>query len=222
MYTDDQLLPISALQHLIFCERQCALIHLERVWAENRLTVEGRHLHQKAHDGKSETTATGVRIARGLWVQSRMLGMVGQTDVVEFHPDGRVNPVEYKRGQSKKDQSDRVQLCAQALCLEEMLKVPIPAGDLFYGQKKRRIEVAFDETLRELTCEKITRLREMIDNHETPPAVRLPKCDNCSLLELCLPNSLRFKQGAAAWNDRQFTAVGELDGPSGDDFEFLT
>ena len=100
MHDESQLLPISALQHLIFCERQCDLIHVEQLWAENVLTVEGRQLHEKAHDGKSETTGN-IRIARSLWLKSHQLGLIGQADIVEFHDDGAVIPVEYKTRQAK-------------------------------------------------------------------------------------------------------------------------
>ena len=148
MFTDNQLLPISALQHLIFCERQCALIHVEQLWAENVLTVEGKQLHEKAHEGNSETTGS-IRITRSLWLKSNRLGLIGQADIVEFHDNGKVVPVEYKRGKPKKDSSDRVQICAQAMCLEDMLKIEISFGSLFYGMRKRRTDVEFDDALRE-------------------------------------------------------------------------
>ena len=215
MFSDDQLIPISALQHLIFCARQCALIHVERLWAENQFTVEGRQLHDKAHDGKSETSA-GVRIARGLWLKSNRLGITGQADVVEFHEGGQIIPVEYKRGKPKKDDSDRVQLCAQALCLEDMKSSSIDVGYLYYGTRGRRTEVAFDTTLRETTIEKIEQLRHMIDNRITPTATRAPKCDKCSLLDLCMPDALRFRHGARAWNERQFAAVDSIEPPVSD------
>ena len=220
MFSDDQLIPISALQHLIFCDRQCALIHVERLWAENQFTVEGRQLHDKAHEGKSET-ASGVRVARGLWRKSNRLGLTGQADVVEFHQDGRIIPVEYKRGKPKKDDSDRVQLCAQALCLEDMKQTEIEMGCLFYGARKRRTEVPFDRKLREITQQKLDQLRHMIDNRITPPATRAPKCDKCSLLELCMPGALRFRTGAAMWNERQFEAVDRLECPVTDPFETM-
>ncbi len=217
-YSDDELLPISALQHLVFCERQCALIHVERLWAENQLTVEGNLLHKKAHEASHETIR-GVRVVRGLWLVSRILGLVGQADIVEFHSSGLVVPVEYKRGKPKKDASDRIQLCAQALCLEEQLCVSIETAHLFYGQKKRRTEVAIDASLREATLAKIKRLRQMIQFAETPPANRLPKCDKCSLIESCLPDGNRLRSGAAAWNDRQYAAILTSSGPESDDFE---
>ncbi len=207
MFTDDDLLPISALQHLLFCPRQCALIHLEQLWEENRLTVEGKHLHEKADHGRSESRP-GIRIARGLPLRCFRLGLVGKADVVEFRPLSPAGPgspeagtghdrvmqipfpVEYRRGKPKPHDADRVQLCAQALCLEEMLGTPVPAGALFYGQTRRRLEVPMDTALRATTEDLCRQLRAMIDSAITPPAVREPKCDNCSLLNLCLPDSL--------------------------------
>lgn len=210
-FAEDDLLPLSALQHLLFCERQCALIHVEGLWAENRLTVEGRHLHDKAHDGPSETRA-GVRIARGLALRSLRLGLVGKADVVEFHPPAssggaaRPFPVEYKRGKPKRDDSDRVQLCAQGLCLEEMLSVEVPAGALFYGRTRHRLDVALDATLRRRTEEAAARLHELIARGRTPRAVREPKCESCSLLDLCLPDALRPRLSAARFFEHALTA----------------
>lgn len=217
MFPEDDLLPISALQHLLFCPRQCALIHVERMWAENSLTREGRHLHEKADAGKGESrkrAGGALRIARGLALRSLTLGIAGKADVVEFRtaPDAPIDsaqggpfdgaqggatvqgsavpfPVEYKRGKPKKNRCDEVQLCAQALCLEEMLACPVPAGALFYGRTRRRVDVLFDRALRELTLRLIGQLREMIDSGRTPPAVREKKCDRCSLLHLCLPEA---------------------------------
>ncbi len=174
--SEDDLLPISALQHLVFCERQWGLIHLEQIWAENRLTLEGKHLHERVDESETESRG-GVRTARALALRSLRLGLSGRADVVEFlrmeadegpvdgADDGvsgavalpgvaglwRPFPVEYKRGKPKPDRCDEVQLCAQALCLEEMLDTEIPRGALFYGQPRRRQEVAFDPELRALT-----------------------------------------------------------------------
>jgi CRISPR-associated exonuclease Cas4 len=211
MYAEDDLLPISALQHLLFCERQCALIHVEHVWAENRLTLEGRHLHRRAHE-ESTSRRHDVHTARGLAVRSLRLGLAGRADVVEFSPvddvarehtsrrkppqrilaggQWRVVPIEYKRGKPKKDNSDRVQLCAQALCLEEMLGLLIPSGRLFYGRQRCRTSVEFDAPLRELTAATAARLHELISSRRTPLARRQPKCDQCSLLPACLPDSM--------------------------------
>ena len=200
MFADDALLPISALQHLLFCERQCALIHVERIWVENRLTVEGRNLHDKAHDGPGETRS-GVRIARGLPLRCVRLGLVGVADVVEFRPPSetgqrRPYPIEYKRGRPKSHDADRVQLCAQALSLEEMFSVSIPAGALFYGEIRRRVSVPFDAALRQLTEQTAERLHELISAGRTPRAVRERKCDTCSLLPACLPDALAAKLSA--------------------------
>ncbi len=187
LFPEEDLLPISALQHLLFCPRQCALIHLEQLWAENALTLEGRHLHQKADHGRGERRG-GLRVARGLLLRSLRLGLFGKADVVEFRA-GAALPVEYKRGKPKKDGSDKVQLCAQALCLEEMLDLPVPAGAIFYGVTRRRLEVPFDEPLRRLTLETIGRLHQMIASRATPAAVREKKCGRCSLRHLCLPDA---------------------------------
>lgn len=200
-YTEDDLLPISALQHLRFCERQCALIHLEGAWAENRLTAEGRNMHERVHEQKGELR-DGVWIGRGVRLRSLRLGLIGVSDVVEFHrvtakgttlPNlpglWRPRPVEYKRGRPKPDDCDRVQLCAQAMCLEEMLGVDIPEGDIFYGTPRRRETVALDEPLRR-SCENTAmQLHDLIANGITPPAVAMPKCKNCSLVGVCMPTA---------------------------------
>jgi len=202
------LLPISALQHWLYCPRQCALIHLEQAWAENRFTAEGRILHHRAHDGPDESRA-GLRIARGMAVRSLAIGLTGQCDVVEFHPDQSVLPIEYKRGKPKSHRADEVQLCAQALCLEEMLALSpgtISRGLLFYGKTHRRSEIPLDPILRELTRETATAVHEMRRTGITPSADYLSRrCDACSLIDICQPHALRFKKGAAAWFDRQLS-----------------
>lgn len=199
MFDEDHLLPISALQHWLFCPRQCALIHLEQVWAENKFTAEGHVLHQKAHEGADESKA-GVRITRSMSVRSLVLGISGQCDIVEFRADGQVVPVEYKRGKPKSHRADEVQLCAQALCLEEMLGVTIPSGFLFYGENRRRSLIELDAALRQLVADAVTALHAMIHSRATPPAEYLSKrCDACSLIDICQPKALRFKRGAGAW-----------------------
>jgi CRISPR-associated exonuclease Cas4 len=215
MFTEEQFIPISALQHWLYCPRQCALIHLEQVWAENKFTAEGQVLHQKAHQGDDESKA-GVKITRSMSVRSFALGIAGQCDVVEFHPacgdfrsqisdlksTSRVVPVEYKRGKPKSHRADEVQLCAQAMCLEEMLGIRISSGSLFYGEKKRRTAVAFDAPLREHVSRTAAELHDMIRSLTTPLAEYQPRlCDACSLIDLCQPKALRFKRGAAAWFD---------------------
>lgn len=188
--SEADLLPLSGLQHLAFCERQCALIHIEQVWAENRLTAQGRILHEKVHRREDELRGE-VRIARGLRIRSQSLGLIGQADVVEFHrrPDGlwQPHPVEYKRGRSKPDDCDRVQLCAQAMCLEEMLRVDVPEGALFYGEPRRREIVIITAELREKTIDLAARLRVLIESGRTPPARYEKRCEGCSLLEICRP-----------------------------------
>jgi CRISPR-associated exonuclease Cas4 len=237
MFAEDDLLPISALQHLLFCERQCALIHIERQWVENRLTVEGRHLHRRAHETRDELR-DGQRTVRGLALRSLRHGLFGQADVVEISPlddearrridahswgIGRfaggswlVTPVEYKRGKPKADDCDRVQLCAQALCLEEMLGVTIAAGALFYGRRRRRTEVCFDGGLRDVTLVATRRLHELIASRRTPLAHRELKCDQCSLLPICLPSVLDRTPSMKTWTERQFDRVVVAAGPATD------
>jgi CRISPR-associated exonuclease Cas4 len=198
-FTEDQFLPLSALQHWLFCPRQCGLIHLEQAWAENKFTAEGQVLHRKAHDGADETKA-GVRITRSLSVCSYELGISGQCDIVEFHTSGEVIPVEYKRGKPKTHRADEVQLCAQAMCLEEMLKLPVSVGFLYYGEKRRRTVVEFDATLRNLVTKNSMELHAMMGSRITPEAVyEARRCDSCSLINLCQPKAMRFKRGAQAW-----------------------
>jgi CRISPR-associated exonuclease Cas4 len=198
MYSEDELIPISALQHLSFCERQWALIHLEQIWSENLFTAEGRNLHEKTHEADVENRP-GVRTVRGLRLRCLRLGLVGQADVVEFHTaeggvplDGvsglwRPFPVEYKRGKAKSDNCDRVQLCAQALCLEEMLGTSIREGALFYGRPRRREQVEFTPALRTETESLAARLHELYQSGKTPKVAYSSKCRSCSLLECCLP-----------------------------------
>ena len=191
-------LPISALQHFLYCERQCALIHVERLWRENFFTADGRVLHERAHEGPTESRP-GIRIARGLLLRNERLGLHGQADVVEFHSGGGIVPIEYKRGKPKAHRADEVQLCAQALCLEEMLGTPIAEGKLFYGKTRRRIDVLIDAELRTLTESLTERMRSMIEAGETPPPTfELKKCEACSLSNDCLPR-LSMRPQASKW-----------------------
>lgn len=203
MFSDDQLIPISALQHFIFCPRQAALIHLEQAWAENQFTAEGRILHEHAHSGCQETRPD-IRITRSLNVVSLELGLVGQCDIVEFHHDGSVIPVEYKRGKPKILRADEIQICAQAICLEEMLKIRISYGYLFYGKRKRRTKVDFNDDLRKLTEFNLIELRALFERRCTPKANYHPeKCDACSLIDECQPFVFRMKQGVNRWFENQ-------------------
>lgn len=227
-YPEADLIPLSALQHLLFCERQCALIHVEREWVENRFTAEGRILHKNAHEGKTRTR-DGVRITRGLPLRSFQLGVVGQADVIEWRPppgfsdrradetlatvltsaraeglsEWTITPIEYKRGRPKINDCDRVQLCAQAVCLEEMLGITITTGQLFYGKKRRRFDVTFDSSLRETTRRAAARLQEIMNSGITPPAIREKKCETCSLLPVCLPNATTGRRSAKRFLARE-------------------
>jgi CRISPR-associated exonuclease Cas4 len=212
LYTEEDLLPLSALQHLLFCERQCALIHIEQVWADNRLTAEGRILHEKVHEREDESRCE-LHIVRGLRLRSLELGVAGVADVTEFVrvPEGEgahlpglrgswlPHPVEYKRGRPKPDDCDKVQVCAQALCLEEMLNVPVTAGAIFYGVPRRRLAVEFSDSLRDTTRQAAGRLHEIISSGITPPPTDTSKCRQCSLNEICLPQVVMRPDKALAY-----------------------
>lgn len=200
MFTEEQLLPISALQHMIFCPRQCALIHLEQSWAENRFTAEGQLLHTKVDTEGYEKRQNLIQ-SRAMTLCSYRYGLIGKADLVEFRKteEGgielknrlgkwRIKPVEYKRGKPKKNNSDKVQLCAQALCLEEQFMSTIHKGEIFYGKEKHRLEVEINEALREETLQTIEDFHMMIKHGQTPQAVyESKKCQSCSLEEICLP-----------------------------------
>ncbi|QDT04139.1 PD-(D/E)XK nuclease superfamily protein [Rubripirellula lacrimiformis] len=215
-YHDDELLPISALQHYLFCPRQCALIHLEQVWAENQLTMEGLLLHERAdsptHETRPQHDGVRIRVERALPIRSLELGLIGKADIVEFHhprdssDSPRIIPVEYKRGKPKANDCDRVQLCAQALCLEEMCSTGVTEGALFYGTRRRRTEVVFDDDLRRRTMQTIDALRTMIEGRVTPPAVRTKACEKCSLIDLCLPDATGGDRSVARFMSRQLNA----------------
>lgn len=221
MYSEDDLLPISALQHLEYCPRRCALVHVEGAWTENVQTAEGRSLHQRVHEAPSETVG-GVRIARGLRLCSRELGLFGVADVVEFLPteshdectvalpgsDLRwtVFPVEYKRGRRKSEMSYAVQLCAQALCLEEMLGGMIPAGALYHGQSRRRQQISFDAILRTRTWNRAHELHRLIQSGVVPEPVHGPKCRYCSLASKCMPK-LTPARSARSYIAREVEAI---------------
>ena len=196
---EDALIPLSALQHHLFCPRQCALIHVEQLWAEDAATAAGRLLHERVDAGRPETRP-GVRVARGIALRSLALGVVVKADVVEFH--GRPPcpfPVEYKRGKPKVHRADEVQLCAQAICLEEMFGQGVPEGALFYGASRRRLPVGFDADLRALTARVAAETRATILAGRTPPPVHTPACSRCSLVELCQPVRLERPPGVARW-----------------------
>ena len=198
-YTPDELLPLSGIQHFIFCRRQWALIHVERQWQENALTAEGRIMHKRADDPFFTETRNGVILTRAVPIASYRLGLSGVCDVVEFtqSPDGvRLRgreglylpaPVEYKRGKEKRDASDEAQLCAQAMCLEEMLAVSIPTGYLYYGQTRHRVAVELTDELRELVKNISKEMHAYFRRGYTPRVKPFKGCRSCSLADVCLP-----------------------------------
>jgi len=200
---EDRLIPISALQHYLFCPRQCALIHVEQIWMEDAATAEGRILHERVDAGRGETRGA-LRVARGLQLRSFALGVAGKADVVEFRTGKPPFPVEYKRGRPKPHRADEVQLCAQGLCLEEMLERTVPEGALFYGVQHRRMSVSFDAALRALTRRIAAETRAMIEAEKTPPAVSMPACRRCSLQLACQPQRLTKPPRVARWLAAQF------------------
>lgn len=193
-YNEDDLIMLSALQHYAYCPRQCALIHIEQVWSENLFTAEGRIMHDKVDTANRESRGK-IRIEYGVPLRSLRLGLIGKADVVEFHKKENGTwmpfPVEYKRGKPKIDDCDKVQLCAQAICLDEMLNVEIIEGALFYGQTRRREDVVFDKALRMETEETARKVHDLIESGVTPRAEYSAKCKLCSLLEICLPKASR-------------------------------
>lgn len=228
-YTPDELLPLSGIQHFVFCRRQWALIHVERQWQENVLTVEGRLLHNRVDNPFFTETRQGVVTARAVPVASYRLGLSGVCDVVEFTAAGpgaaapppaaegvalpgreglyRPAPVEYKRGREKHDSCDEAQLCAQAICLEEMLSVAIPAGYLFYGATRRRVAVALTADLRQRVHKMAAEMHAYFDRGYTPRVKPSKACRSCSLADICLP-ALQEKTLPASQYIRQY-----LEGP---------
>ena len=206
---EDGLVPLSALQHYLFCPRQCALIHVEQQWAEDGATAEGRILHERVDGGKPDRRA-GIRTVRGLAIRSLVLGVVGKADAVEFHGPGKdatPYPIEYKRGRPKAHRADEVQLCAQALCLEEMCGVAVPQGALFYGETRRRLVVPFDTALRALTQQVAQDTRLMIAAGHTPSPHFMPACKHCSLQNICAPQRLDRPPSVARWLSSQISAA---------------
>ncbi len=224
-YSEDELIPISALQHMVFCERQAALIHIEGLWEENVLTVEGHQLHERAHEQEAETSGN-IHTVRGLRIRSLNLGLIGMADVVEFRhtstDDSKMaialkglpslwKPliVEYKRGKPKIDRSDEVQVCAQALCLEEMLGVSIEQSAIFYGRPRRRHLVSLDTELRHETEEIATKTHSLILAGKTPAAIYSRKCRRCSLIDSCLPRSTGSRKKVQRYIEKAIQAGGE-------------
>ncbi len=203
---EEDFIPLSALQHYLYCPRQCALIHLEQQWAESVHTAQGRLLHERA-DKPQAARRRGVRTVTTMPLAHAALGLTGVADVVEFHatPQGeRAMPVEYKRGRPKAHRADEVQLCAQAICLEAMLGYSIPEGALFYGETHRRTGVVFDDALRQITRDVAADVRAMLRTLQTPRArYEARKCDACSLIDLCQPRLVGKGASVATWLARQ-------------------
>ncbi len=213
MYSDDELLPISGLQHVLFCTRRAFLVHAEQLWGENIHTAQGGIAHERVHHAPAESRGH-IIIARGLRLRSYALGLTGIADVVEFRESGTSDegcclpsnkgrwipfPIEYKSGSKREEIGYEAQLCAQAICLEEMLHVNVPEGALFYGASKRRLEVVFTSELREITQNTARLFRELLDSGVTPTALYENKCEKCSLLSQCMPKTAGGGKSAAAW-----------------------
>ncbi len=184
-FSEDDYVPLSALEHYAYCPRQCALIHVEQVFDENVFTLRGRAVHEHV-DEPGTTEEEGVCVARALPLWSRQYGLTGKADVVEFR-NGVPYPVDYKHGPKRAKAHDDLQLCGQALCLEEMLGVPVSAGAIYHFRSRRRREVLFTEALREKTLETVKDVRAMLQEKRLPPAPNDDRCPNCSLFEACMP-----------------------------------
>jgi CRISPR-associated exonuclease Cas4 len=210
MYSEDDLIQLSALQHYVYCRRQCALIHIEQIWRENIYTLEGRILHNKVHSGQREKRRTTCK-EFGIPVRSLELGLSGKTDTVEHREDGTIRIVEMKRGKPKAKGMDEVQLCAQAMCLEEMLSVSIPGGWLFYEKTRRRKTVVFTPELRTKTSDLAREVHAFLDKGRTPPPKPDEKCPRCSLHEVCLPESMARPKKVAIYIAKAIAS----DGPEG-------
>jgi len=205
MYEEDDYLMISGLQHFAYCRRQWALIHIEQQWAENERTIDGQLFHKKAHDAGFTEKRGDLIITRGLHIKSASLGVSGICDVVEFHRSEQgislfsfegqwlPYPVEYKKGEPKENNADELQLCAQAMCLEEMLLCDIPDGSLFYGQNRRRTHVEFTNELREQVKSMLSEMHDLWKKGYTPKVKPNKGCNACSLKEICVPRLTKSK-----------------------------
>lgn len=203
------MLMLSGIQHFAFCRRQWALIHIEQQWMDNVHTAEGDLFHRRAHDESATEMRGDTLIVRGLRVQSERLGVSGICDVVEFHKcetgvtlagrEGRFSayPIEYKKGAPKAHQADELQLCAQAMCLEEMLLCDIPEGSLFYGETRRRVRVALGQELRTEVTQMIEQMHQLLRRGYTPSVRPHKGCTACSLREICLPGMQKAPAASA-------------------------
>lgn len=207
----DDLVALSGLQHVVFCERRAALIHVEQLWKEDAATAGGRILHERA-DLPGITQKEGVRVARAVMLRSDRLGLSGRADVVEYHADTAVSggwrpyPVEYKRGRVNDLLADQVQVCAQAICLEEAHGCEVPRGAIFHAASHRRTEVVIDAGLRERTARAAAKLHELVRDGVLPRVAFAPKCKRCSLLDVCMPKATHQPHRASAWLARILNA----------------
>lgn len=207
-FSEEDWLQLSGLQHFVFCRRQWALIHIEAQWAENYRTVDGHLMHERVHDQEFRESRGDCLIVRGLVIHSAQLGISGQCDAVEFHrnSDGvslqnreglwLPYPVEYKRGKPKEHYADELQLCAQAICLEEMLCCAVPEGALYYGEPRHRTLVSFTPELRQQVQNSLTEMHQLYQKHYTPWVKPSKACNACSLKDLCLPKLVKHKKVA--------------------------
>lgn len=194
----DDLVPISALEHYSYCPRQCGLIHIEQFFEENAYTTRGTLAHRRVHESGHEARP-GIRTEFALPVWSDRLGLIGRADVVEFsgpHP----YPVEHKIGKKRQWGHEAIQLCAQALCLEEMLGQPVPRGAIYYHGSRARREIEFDAPLRELVARAVADVRALLAGGELPAAIDDARCRHCSLRDACLPQVVSHPQRARLWD----------------------
>lgn len=192
-WNESEIIYISMLEHYCYCPRQCALIHIEQIFEDNIYTMRGSMLHQQVDEPDSSIEGE-IRIEHAVPLWSNRLGLIGKADVVEFHPDGIIYPVEYKHGARRQKQHDDIQLCAQVLCLEEMLGKEIQKGAIFHHASRRRREVEITLLLRQTTEKIIPEIRSMIATNELPPPVDDQRCPNCSLIDLCMPGTTSVLQ----------------------------
>ncbi len=213
IYSDDDLIMISGIQHYAFCPRQWALIHVERQWAENVKTTEGHFLHERVDDPNEREKRKDTITIRAVSLVSYELGLYGIADVVEYHRTSEVKgiilenqtgrwipfPVEYKLGEPKPDNRDEVQLCAQAMCLEEMHRITISDGALFYGKTRRRVNVSFTPMLKDAVKEFAATMHLLVEKGETPRPVYMPHCKSCSLVNICMPKELDSRKSVRSY-----------------------
>lgn len=214
VYKEDDYLQLSGLQHFVFCRRQWALIHIENQWSENIRTIEGKILHERAHDASQREQRGDLLITRDMRIFSRSLGISGACDVVEFRRsktgiplaglEGLFQPcpVEYKKGKPREDHANDVQVCAQAICLEEMLCCSIPEGILYFGETRKRVKVPLTEELREEVRVALDEMHQLYKRKHTPKVKRTKACNACSLKEICLPALMKQNSVTAYYRSR--------------------